>query len=93
MIVGTVIVELYAPWVHSLKEKRRIVKSLIAKTQNKFHVSIAEIEEQDTHQIIVLGAACVTDSEVLAGRMMDQVIDFIQANTEADITAIQREMR
>lgn len=43
---------LYAPWVHSLKEKRMIVKSLIAKLQNRFHVSAAEIDEQDIHQII-----------------------------------------
>ncbi len=48
---------LYAPWVHSLKEKRMIVKSLIAKLQNRFHVSAAEIDEQDIHQIIVIGVA------------------------------------
>jgi uncharacterized protein YlxP (DUF503 family) len=34
--------------VHSLKEKRMIVKSLIAKLQNRFHVSAAEIDEQET---------------------------------------------
>ena len=44
---------LRAEWVHSLKEKRMIVKSLIAKLQNKYHVSAAEVDEQDTHQIII----------------------------------------
>ena len=48
---------LHASWVHSLKEKRMIVKNLIAKLQNKFHVSAAEIDEQNTHQIIVIGVA------------------------------------
>ena len=43
---------LRAEWVHSLKEKRMIVKSLIARLQNKYHVSAAEVDEQDTHQII-----------------------------------------
>ena len=42
---------LHAPWVHSLKEKRMILKSLVAKLQNKFHVSAAEVDEQDVHQI------------------------------------------
>ena len=50
---------LRASWVHSLKEKRMIVKSLIAKLQNRFHVSAAEIDEQDTHQIIVIGVAAI----------------------------------
>lgn len=33
----------HTPWVNSLKEKRMIVKSLVAKLQNKFHVS--EVDE------------------------------------------------
>ena len=55
MIIAAMTFRLHAPWVHSLKEKRMVVKSLIAQLQNKFHVSAAEVEEQDTHQIIVIG--------------------------------------
>ena len=51
MIIAAMTFRLHAPWVHSLKEKRMIVKSLIAKLQNKFHVSAAEIDEQDTYRI------------------------------------------
>jgi len=46
MIVKTIIIKLYAPWVHSLKEKRGIVKSICSKVSNKFNVSIAEVDEQ-----------------------------------------------
>lgn len=60
MIVGVATIKLYAPWVHSLKEKRMVVKSLLAKARNKFNVSIAEVAEQDMHQTIVLGLACVS---------------------------------
>ena len=42
MKIAAVTIRLYAPWVHSLKEKRMIVKSLVAKIQNQFHVSAAE---------------------------------------------------
>ena len=54
MKIAAMTFRLRAPWVHSLKEKRMIVKSLIAKLQNRFHVSTAEIDEQDIHQIIVI---------------------------------------
>ena len=53
MNIAAMTFRLRAPWVHSLKEKRMIVKSLAAQLQNRFHVSAAEIDEQDTHQIIV----------------------------------------
>ena len=55
MKIAAITFRLHAPWVHSLKEKRSIVKSLIAKLQNRYHVSAAEIDEQDTRQIIVIG--------------------------------------
>lgn len=93
MIIGTAQIKLYAPWVFSLKEKRMIVKSIVAKTKNKFNVSIAEVAEQDTHQTIVLGLACVTESVAQADRIVDTVIGFIEVNTEAEILDIQREKR
>lgn len=93
MIVGTVEIKLYAPWVSSLKEKRMIVKSLIARTRNKFNVSIAEIAEQDTHQTIILGVACATSSVSQADSIVDHVIDLIESCTEAEIIQIDREMR
>lgn len=49
MEIATITFRLHAPWVHSLKEKRMIVKSIITKVQNQFHVSVAEIDEQDIH--------------------------------------------
>ena len=48
MIIAAMTFRLHAPWVHSLKEKRMVVKSIVAQLQNHFHVSAAEIDEQDT---------------------------------------------
>ena len=74
---------LHASWVHSLKEKRMIVKSLISKLQNKFHVSAAEIAEQDTHQIIVIGVAGIVPHNAMADSLMDEISLFIEENCEA----------
>ena len=93
MIIETATIKLSAPWVHSLKEKRMVVKSIIAKTQNKFNVSIAEVNEQDRHQTIILGIACVAGTVALADSMIDNVINFIEDNTEAEMMDIQREIR
>ena len=84
---------LHAPWVHSLKEKRMIVKSLIAKLQNKYHVSAAEVDEQDTHQIIVIGAAAIVPHNAIADSLMDEISTFVEENTEAEILDELREIR
>ena len=38
-------VTLRASWVHSLKEKRMVVKSIVQKLKNKFNISVAEVDE------------------------------------------------
>ena len=84
---------LRASWVHSLKEKRMIVKSLIAKLQNRFHVSAAEIDEQDTHQVIVIGVAAIVPHNAMADSLMEEVSLFVEENTEAEIIDEEREIR
>ena len=92
MKIATITLKLYAPWVHSLKEKRMIVKSLVAKLQNKFHVSAAEIDEQDTHQIIVIGVAAIVPHNAMADSLMDEISEFVETNTEAEIMDEVREI-
>ena len=92
MIVGTGKVYLHANWVHSLKEKRMIVKSIIAKIRNKFNVSVAEIEDLDLHQSIVIGVVCVSNSASLSISIIQNVMNFIESNTEAEVLDIKIEI-
>ena len=70
-----------------------IVKSLIVQLQNRFHVSAAEIDEQDTHQIIVIGIATIVPHNAMADSLMDEISAFVEGNTEAEILDEQREIR
>ena len=93
MEIATITFRLHAPWVHSLKEKRMIVKSITAKIQNKFHISVAEIDEQDVHQIIVIGVAGIVSHNAMADSLMDEISSFVEENTEAEILDEFREIR
>ena len=93
MKIAAMTFQLRAPWVHSLKEKRMIVKSLLAKLQNKFHVSAAEIGEQDTHQLIAIGVAAIVPNNALADSLMDEISLFIEENCEAELISEDREIR
>ncbi|WP_027625023.1 DUF503 domain-containing protein [Clostridium lundense] len=83
MIIGTAKVYLRASWVHSLKEKRMIVQSITTKVRNKFNVSIAEIEDQDIHQSIVLGIAYVSNDTRHVNTVVQNVLNYIEGNTDA----------
>lgn len=92
MTVGIIELKLYAPWVQSLKEKRMVVKSIMAKARNKFNISVAEIDEQDTHKTIVIGISIVSINKVDCEKLLNKVIDFIESNTEAELLDAQIEI-
>ena len=85
MIVGTCKIYLRAEGVRSLKEKRMIVRSILDKCKNRFNISIAEIEEQEKYQRIVIAFACVSNQSSHANSTIDHVLNFISENTEAFI--------
>ena len=91
MIIGKMKLTIYAPWVRSLKEKRMIVKSICGKSSAKFNISIAEVESQEAHQTIVIGIACVTNETAHCDSMLDNVLKFIESNTEAEVLRVERE--
>ena len=93
MIVAVMTFRLRAPWVHSLKEKRMIIKSLVSKLQNHFHVSAAEVDEQDIHQIIAIGVAAIVPHHAIADSLMDEISRFVGENTDAEILEETREIR
>ncbi len=93
MNIAAMTFRLRAPWVHSLKEKRMIVRSLTERLRNRFHVSVAETGEQDTHQIIVIGVAAVVPHNALADSVMEEISMFVEENCEAEILEETREIR
>ena len=85
-------ITLRATWCHSLKEKRMIVKSIIAKLQNKFNISIREVENQDLHQLISIGIVKLDLNRKDSDKSQEKIIDFIEDNCEAEIINIESEI-
>ncbi|MGU8236068.1 DUF503 domain-containing protein [Clostridium perfringens] len=82
-------VTLRASWVHSLKEKRMVVKSIVQRLKNKFNVSVGEVWDQDIHQIIVIGISAVCGDQKQVDSTLENLIDFIEENTDAEIINIE----
>ncbi len=72
MYVGSLELDLLLGDVHSLKEKRSVIRPVVAELKRKFEVSAAEAGHQDLHRRSLIGVAVVAaDSahvrDVLAG--------------------------
>ena len=93
MRIAAMTFRLHAPWVHSLKEKRMVVKSLITQLQNRFHVSAAELDEQDAHQILVIGVAAIVPHNAIADSLMEKISQFVESASEAEVWEETREIR
>lgn len=76
---------LRASHVRSLKEKRSIVKSLVAKVRNRFNVSCSEVEAMDSHADIVIACAVVSNTMAIAREEINRIGDFIDGNTDAEL--------
>ena len=80
MNVGVCQIELRLPENESLKGKRRVVKSIIARLQNTYGVSVAEIANQELWQIATLGITCVSNRRRHADEILASVIKFVAQN-------------
>jgi uncharacterized protein YlxP (DUF503 family) len=93
MTVGLCTVSLRLPENHSLKGKRQVLKSLIARLHNRFNVSAAEVGDHDSWQMATLGVSCVSTDERHADQVMASVIAFIRSERlDAEIVDVETEV-
>lgn len=78
MHVGTLVVRMRLPENHSLKGKRQVLKSLIAKLHNRFNVSAAEIGDHDSWQLASLGVTCVANEARHVDEVLAKVVAFVR---------------
>jgi len=86
MVVGVLTIGLRLPGIHSLKEKRSVLRPLIMRIRQKFNVSVAEAGEQDKWQASVLTIACASANAALAHRQLEQVLAFVEQDGNIMIT-------
>lgn len=78
MFIGTCLITLQIPGAATLKEKRSVVKSIIARVRNEFNVSIAEVDLHDVYSQTVLGVASVSTSQSYTRGQLELVVKFIE---------------
>ena len=89
MIVGVLQLELTIGDAMSLKDKRRVVKSIKDRIAHGHNVSIAEVGALDLHRTAILGVAMVANERKYIEGALSKIVDFIRTVPQADLVDYQ----
>lgn len=93
MIVGACLIRLRLPENHSLKEKRRVVKSVVERVKVRFGVAAAEVGSNDLWQIADIGVSCVSGSSAHAAAILGNVVSFVEeSRLDAELLDVYTEL-
>lgn len=92
MYIGVLKASLYLSEPQSLKEKRRIIKSLIEKLNNKFNLAVAETGDLDSWNNSELGIVCISNEAAHSDRMIASAISFIEGQGTVELTHVETEI-
>jgi len=92
MVVGILQLRLMIRDAQSLKDKRRIVKSLRDRIRNQFNVSASEVDSLDQHQQAVLGITLATNDRIFADQVLAKVVDLVRATPGAVLVDYETEI-
>lgn len=90
MWIGWIEFDLLLGDVHSLKEKRSVVRPLIAEVKRRFDVSVAEAGFQDQHRRTAIGAGLVAADRAHIVEVLDAVERFVAARPEVELLSAGR---
>ena len=80
MSVGILTLNLHLPDSHSLKDKRRIIKPIIARLHKEFNVSLIESGHLDLWQTSEMTIVCAANSGQLAEKTLTQIIGYFESH-------------
>jgi len=91
MVVGVLTAQLHMQGITSLKEKRSIVKGLIARLKSRFNISVSEVDHQDSKTSAVIALAIVSNDSRFLDRQFDAVIRFMRNDGRFYLACVERE--
>ncbi len=80
MNVGICRISLRLPENMTLKGKRQILKSITSRIQNKFNVSVAEVDNHDAWQLATIGICCISNDGRFTNQVLSKIVDFVRGS-------------
>ncbi len=78
------------PDAQSIKDRRRVVRSLVEAPRHRYSVASAEVDDASDHKRAVLGYAAVSGTPAIAESQMDSVEDLVWSHPGVEVVSLQR---
>ncbi len=85
MHVGVLTVNLEVTDALTLKDKRQVVRSLLARIKNAFNVSAAEVGQLNSHTLATFGIAAVANDKAYVHGLLEKVVDLIERESRVQV--------
>ncbi len=85
VFVALCTIELHLPGIGSLKGKRSVIKSMLARLRNTFNISVAEVDHHDVWQSSTIAFSAVSNSRSHVEQMTQTILDWIETNYPDEI--------
>ncbi len=92
MWIGWLEFDLLLGDVRSLKQKRSVIRPVVAELQRKFSVSAAETGSQDLYRRAGIGVAVVSGDHGHAIEVLDAVERLVAAHPEFELLSVRRSL-
>ena len=92
MVIGTGIIILRLYDCHSLKGKRKVVKSVIGRLRSHFNASVAEVGSNDVHQRAEIGFCLVGNDRKVINSKIDKIFNMTEAMGLAELVDTEMEI-
>jgi len=92
MVIGSLRVKLAVFGATSLKDKRRVVKSLKERLTGRFNVSVAEVGSLDHRQQAEVAVVMVANDRRFVESCLDTVVDYIRLDPGASLVDYESEL-
>ncbi len=92
MVIGVMTAQLHLQGIHSLKQKRSVVKRLIERLRNRYNVSVSEVDQQDSKVRALIGISVISNQRQFVEKQFDTILNFIRADTRYILGQTEREI-
>jgi len=71
----------------SIKDRRRVARSVVERVRSRFNVAVAEIDPDEPWNTVTLGVACISTESGHAHAVLEKVVGFIEGQRlDAELT-------
>mgnify|MGYP005841414821 CR=1 FL=1 len=92
MTIGLLHIDLLIPGSRSLKDKRRVIKSLKQQIHNRFNCSLAEVGEKELWARASLTACVIGDDSRFVNTQLNEIVRFAGQKNGAEVLEYRIEM-